>query len=62
MWKISGPNGLSKCPESREMDFGPFRETYYWAIFWINIFLKNELQKGPQRGSPKLKKVRILIL
>ena len=25
-WKISGPNGLSKCPESREMDFGHFWE------------------------------------
>ena len=25
-------------------------------------FLKNEPQKGPQRGSHKLKKVRILIL
>ena len=23
-WKINGPNGLSKCPESREMDFGHF--------------------------------------
>ena len=31
--KISGPNGLSKCPESREMDFGPFREKYVSTIF-----------------------------
>ena len=33
-WTISGPNGLSKCPESREMDFGPFRETYFSIICW----------------------------
>ena len=35
-WKnqeISGPNGLSKCPESREMDFGPFRGNYFLTIF-----------------------------
>ena len=31
--KISGPNGLSKCPESREMDFGPFRGKYCLSIF-----------------------------
>ena len=65
-WKINGPNGLSKCPESREMDFGPFRETYFSTIcltvFWTNSFRKNGPQKGPQRGSHKLKKVRILIL
>ena len=60
--EISGTNGLSKCPESREMDFGPFRETYFLTIFWTNIFRKNGPQKGPQRGSHKLKKVRILIL
>ena len=27
--KISGPNGLSKCPESIEIDFGHFRGTYF---------------------------------
>ena len=32
---ISGPNGLSKCPESREMDFGRFGETYTLTIFLI---------------------------
>ena len=31
--KISSPNGLSKCPESREMDFGHFRETYFSINF-----------------------------
>ena len=31
--KISGSNGLSKCPESREMDFGHFREKYFSTIF-----------------------------
>ena len=64
--KISGPNGLSKCPESIEMDFGHFWgkdcSTIFATIFWTNIFRKNGPQKGPQRGSHKLKKVRILIL
>ena len=31
--RTSGPNGLSKYPESREMDFGHFGETYFSAIF-----------------------------
>ena len=35
--KISGPNGLSKCPESREMDFGHFWEKYFSTIF-LTIF------------------------
>ena len=31
--EISGPNGLSKCPESREMDFGHFREKILFDDF-----------------------------
>ena len=54
--KMSGPNRLSKCPESREMDFGPFREKYLFddfaTIFWTNIFRKNGPQKGPLAQVP----------
>ena len=32
--KISCPNGLSKCPDSREIDFGHFRQTHFLIIFW----------------------------
>ena len=31
---MSGPNGKSKCPEFREMDFGHFWETYVSIMFW----------------------------
>ena len=32
--KVHGPNCLSKCPESREMDFGHFRETDFSTCFF----------------------------
>ena len=54
--EISGPNGLSKCPESREMDFGPFRGKYFSTIFativWTNIFRKNGPQTAPLAQVP----------
>ena len=54
--KISGSNGLSKNPESRKMDFGPFWGNYYSiivaTIFWTNIFRKNGSQVAPQAKVP----------
>ena len=48
-WKISGPNGLSKCPESREMDFGPFPGKYFSTIvrrfFGPTFFEKMNLRR-----------------
>ena len=35
--KISGPNGLSKCPESRETDFGHLQDCF--RQFFSNSFL-----------------------
>ena len=32
---ISGPNGLSKCPESRERDFGHFGENIFRQFLGI---------------------------
>ena len=47
--KISGPNGLSKCPESIEMDFGPFWENIFRPFF--DDFLDQHFSKnGPQKG------------
>ena len=48
-WKISGPNGLSKCPECIEMDSGPFRGKYVSTIFrWFfgpTFFEKMDLRR-----------------
>ena len=45
-WKISGPNGLSKCPESREIDFGNFGEKYVRHFFdhFLIIFQNPDLE------------------
>ena len=42
-WKISGPNGLSKCPESREMDFGHFWENIFRLFF--GPFFKTQISR-----------------
>ena len=34
-WKISGPNALSKCPESRELVSGHFWGTHFLTFFGI---------------------------
>ena len=52
-------NGLSKCPESREMDFGPFWETYFRHLF--DKFLDHHVSKkwtpeGSSEGVAQIKK------
>ena len=54
-WKISGPNCLSKCPKSREMDFGPFREKYFSTIFSTSICLKKWTSEGSSEGVTQIK-------
>ena len=57
--KISGPNGWSKCPESREMDFGPFRGKYVSAIFrrfFGPTFFEKMNLKGSSEGVTQVKK------
>ena len=54
-WEISGPNGLSKCPEPVEMDFGHFWELFFddfSTIFWTNIFRKNGPHMAPLAQVP----------
>ena len=55
-WKISGPNGLSKCPESRKMDFGPFSGKYGSTIFLDHHFSKKWTSEGSSEGICQVKK------
>ena len=44
-WKISGPNGLSKCLKSIEMDFGPFWGNIFRRFFGPTFFEKMDLRR-----------------
>ena len=52
--KIGGPNGLPKCPESRELVSGHFWETFFWIFFemfesQISTFFENMDLRWPLR-------------
>ena len=58
-WKISGPNGSTKCPESIEMGFGPFREKYFRRFFddfWDQHFSKQWTSEGSAEGVTQINK------
>ena len=47
--KIRGPNGLSKCPESREIDFG-----HVWEKTFLDHFLDPATKPRSQGFDPDL--------
>ena len=58
--QISCPNGLSECPESRELVSGPFGGTSFSTILWnfgirnFNIFSKKWISSGLSEGAGRV--------